>query len=373
VDRAIDLIQARAAHAVLSGSPGSLARWVDLVGAERARDDVRLAIAAAWLAIARGDVDGIRRWIAVVEAMPASGPLPDGSADSEVAIGVVRAMAPPHGIDGVIRDTEMVRAAGGPPANPWWATATAIRATVHAMCGERALARTHLAAAIPLLDHVGFEVGARAHLALLDLDGGEVDAAAAAASRAVELADRHNLRGFLPAMAVYAVGSLTAAIEGRMERSRELAVVADGLIARLGDISTRTALLGQVTLARAALDRGDRDEARERTALADRLRRREPGAPALNEQIDRLQASIGGSRRASDDHLTPAELRVLSLLPTHLSLKEIADQLVVSRNTVKTHSVAIHRKLGVTSRSDAVAEARRRSLLRAEPRVGPAT
>ncbi len=77
---------------------------------------------------------------------------------------------PPHGIDGVSAAPRWCP--GAPP--PWWATATAIRATVHAMCGERALARTHLAAAIPLLDHVGFEVGARA-LALLDLDGGEVE------------------------------------------------------------------------------------------------------------------------------------------------------------------------------------------------------
>ena len=57
--------------------------------------------------------------------------------------------------------------------------------------------------------------------------------------------------------------------------------------------------------------------------------------------------------------LTAAELRVLAYLPTHLSLQEIADRLVVSRNTVKTHSVAVYRKLGVSSRSDAVDAARR--------------
>ena len=53
--------------------------------------------------------------------------------------------------------------------------------------------------------------------------------------------------------------------------------------------------------------------------------------------------------------LTTAEQRVLRLLPTHLSMGEIADRLYVSRNTVKSHSIAIYRKLGTSSRSGAVA------------------
>ncbi len=56
--------------------------------------------------------------------------------------------------------------------------------------------------------------------------------------------------------------------------------------------------------------------------------------------------------------LTPAEMRVLRYLPTHLSFEAIADELFVSRNTVKTQAIAVYRKLGVSSRSVAVAEAR---------------
>lgn len=57
--------------------------------------------------------------------------------------------------------------------------------------------------------------------------------------------------------------------------------------------------------------------------------------------------------------LTTAELRVLSYLPTHLGFGTIAEELFVSRNTVKTHVAAVYRKLGVSSREGAVAEARR--------------
>ncbi len=44
-------------------------------------------------------------------------------------------------------------------------------------------------------------------------------------------------------------------------------------------------------------------------------------------------------------------------LPSHLQLGYVADQLFVSRNTVKTHITAIYRELGVTSRGQAVAKA----------------
>ncbi len=55
--------------------------------------------------------------------------------------------------------------------------------------------------------------------------------------------------------------------------------------------------------------------------------------------------------------LTTAELRVLRYLPTHLSFQAIAEELFVSRNTVKTQAIAIYRKLGVSSRGEAVTAA----------------
>ena len=70
--------------------------------------------------------------------------------------------------------------------------------------------------------------------------------------------------------------------------------------------------------------------------------------------------------------LTPAELRVLELLPTNLPLREVASQLFVSRNTVKSHTAAIYRKLGAASRSGtAVDPLARRACLIDEPGLEP--
>jgi LuxR family maltose regulon positive regulatory protein len=55
--------------------------------------------------------------------------------------------------------------------------------------------------------------------------------------------------------------------------------------------------------------------------------------------------------------LSPAELRLLPYLQTHLTIREIGDRLFVSRNTVSSEVASIYRKLGVSSRSAAVEQA----------------
>ncbi len=60
--------------------------------------------------------------------------------------------------------------------------------------------------------------------------------------------------------------------------------------------------------------------------------------------------------------LTPSELAVVRLVGQHLSNPEIATRLFVSRATVKTHLIHVFGKLGISSRSELVAEAIRRGL-----------
>ena len=55
--------------------------------------------------------------------------------------------------------------------------------------------------------------------------------------------------------------------------------------------------------------------------------------------------------------LTPAELRLLPYLQTHLTAEQIAEQLSVSSWTVKTQVKSIYRKLGVSSRNEAAPKA----------------
>jgi LuxR family maltose regulon positive regulatory protein len=56
-------------------------------------------------------------------------------------------------------------------------------------------------------------------------------------------------------------------------------------------------------------------------------------------------------------------LRLLPLLATHLSQAEIAAELAISRNTVKSQTASLYRKLMATSREQAVARSRELLLL----------
>jgi LuxR family transcriptional regulator, maltose regulon positive regulatory protein len=76
-------------------------------------------------------------------------------------------------------------------------------------------------------------------------------------------------------------------------------------------------------------------------------------ARELHERV----AATGGPDGAWAMSLTGAELRLLPFLATHLMFPEIASRLFISRNTVKSEAVSIYRKLGVSSRSEAIERA----------------
>ena len=117
-------------------------------------------------------------------------------------------------------------------------------------------------------------------------------------------------------------------------------------------------------MARTHLLLGDHDVARTLLREIDAILDRRPDVGTLRVRVDGLREHVDrSSRTARSDTLTEAELRLVPLLPTHLSFIEIADIQVLSPNTVKTQAISIYRKLGASSRSDAVARARELGLL----------
>jgi LuxR family maltose regulon positive regulatory protein len=100
-------------------------------------------------------------------------------------------------------------------------------------------------------------------------------------------------------------------------------------------------------------------EGREVMELVERAAWRAP-APWLSRL--RRAAGAGGShldRRSPVEPLTEREYEVLRFLPSRLTVREIADELYISRNTLKFHLKVIYRKLGVGSRAEAAEAARR--------------
>ena len=99
-------------------------------------------------------------------------------------------------------------------------------------------------------------------------------------------------------------------------------------------------------------------EARHSAAL------RRPGA-AGHHAAGRRTAGRGGAHPAAGlfEPLTDRELTILRMLPAPASLRELAADLFVTPNTLKTHLRAIYRKLGAESREEAVIRARKVGLI----------
>ena len=126
------------------------------------------------------------------------------------------------------------------------------------------------------------------------------------------------------------------------------------------------AVQARTELARVHLALADPAGARTLVREIDEVLRRRPGLGILGDQARALRdqlAKEGGSVLPGASTLTAAELRLLPLLATHLSFPQIGEELFLSRYTIKSQAISIYRKLGVTSRSPAVARARELGLL----------
>jgi len=237
----------------------------------------------------------------------------------------------------------------------------------HQLAGDRPRARAALddgarssAVAAP---HV--QALCLAQLALLEIDGDDWDAAAILTERARARVEGSGLAEYPIVALVYAVSALTRSHVGPVaDADRDLRAAAR-LVDRLVDFVPWYEAETRVTLARASLGLSDVAGARSLIAEAVRLMRSSPGSPTLRAWVTDACSQLDAATGSAGDGLTltAAELRVLRMLPTHLSYPAIAKQLFVSPNTVKTHVRALYRKLNASSRSEAVSHAASAGLL----------
>ena len=166
------------------------------------------------------------------------------------------------------------------------------------------------------------------------------------------------MEGYSTTALALAVSARVAAHRG--ERTLAERFLARGMRARVPCtyVLPFLALRVRLQLGYACLALGDRTTAMHLVTEAEDLLRRRPRVGLLAHEVtafrQRLE-TVGASGGAPP--LTPAELRLLPYLQTHLTIAEIGRRLFVSRNTVSTQVGAIYRKLGATTRGAAVERA----------------
>jgi LuxR family maltose regulon positive regulatory protein len=134
-------------------------------------------------------------------------------------------------------------------------------------------------------------------------------------------------------------------------------------------MSPWTTLIGLLALARVRSAGGNRDGTREVLTEARTILERYPDVGIFAEHLERLERKLRprNARKSPkgqlDDELTERELDVLRLFDGELTTQQIAQRLNVAPSTVRTYIKSIHRKLGVSSRKEAVKQAHTRGLI----------
>ena len=122
----------------------------------------------------------------------------------------------------------------------------------------------------------------------------------------------------------------------------------------------------RLQLAEAYVGLADRATAGHLLREIDDILLRRPSLGTLVNEVTAIREVLTSSTQTTvpgGPPLSPAELRLLPYLQTHLTFKQIGERLFVSRNTVSSQVGSIYRKLGVSSRSDAVQRAMTLGLL----------
>jgi LuxR family maltose regulon positive regulatory protein len=126
------------------------------------------------------------------------------------------------------------------------------------------------------------------------------------------------------------------------------------------------AVQNRLELCRAYLALNDMNGARTVMHESEEILQRHPDLGSLAKEVDAMRSLVdkgGRSRAVGPSALTTAELRLLPMLTTHLTYQEIADELFLSRHTIHAQVKSLFRKLGATSRSEAVARSQELALL----------
>jgi LuxR family maltose regulon positive regulatory protein len=126
------------------------------------------------------------------------------------------------------------------------------------------------------------------------------------------------------------------------------------------------AVQARIELIRVHLALSDLAGARTLMHEVDELLRRRPGLGTLAGEAAALRAQLSRQRGTGSpgaSALTAAELRVLPMLSTHQTSAEIAAELFLSLHTIKSQQASLYRKLGASTRGQAVARARQLGLL----------
>jgi ATP/maltotriose-dependent transcriptional regulator MalT len=352
-----------------AGQTVTVDRWLDALPEDLVQTDAALILVKAWMAALRGWGEERDRLLGLAKDSYSEGRLPDGTVSVESGVANIRAIFAYGGVQGTVEAAERAAVLDPNRTSP---QAVLVRLGLgHSsyLSGEISAARRPLEEALAL-SRTGppmLRIAALFTLSNVAFDEGHLGEAESLARELDELVARFRLSNVPQAsLAPIALGRVLAErgnlAEARVELEKGLTVRR-----RFPALSPWPTVLGLLALASVHRTRGERAGARQ--ALAEARALLEPfagDAGIFPELLERQERKLRTSKERSghlDEELTEREGAVLRLLEGELATRQMADTLYVAPSTVRTHVKSIYRKLGVSTRKEAVEEAHARELI----------
>ncbi len=345
-----------------AGRAVTVERWFDWLDAHGPPDPYPpAAVQWAWIRALTGHPADAERWAAAAERASFDGILPDGSSSIASWLALLRSLLCRDGIDQMADDAR-IALEGLSNGSQLRATAVLLLGISQKLAGDAEAADASMEDAAELGDRYGAAPTVSTALAersVLAMERGDWADARTYAQAARKVVEEGGLRDYMTSILAYAAVARVGLHEGNVSQAkRDLARAS-----RLRPLTSRAvphlAIQARLELARAHLTLADPAAARLLLREVGDLLRRRPALGVLAQEAEdlriQLRAISGGAPGAST--LTTAELKLLPFLPTYFSFRQIGEQMHLSPHTVKTQAISVYRKLGVTSRGEAIERA----------------
>lgn len=305
-----------------------------------------------------GDVVRADRWVA---ALPPTDPHPAGK--------VLRGIMARAGLDQVRADARAAQHITSAEAT-WQPAGFALEGFAHLWDGDAERAEPLLARSasmggrLQLLNAMTIALSGQAAIAV---GQGDWEKAEQYIAESLDQIHRYGLERYVTSALTFALAARCAAHQGQIDLARRRLAHATTIRPSLTTATPGISVHALLEMARAHLALSDVAGARTVVRQSADVLVERPDLGLLPKQHDELRTQLDTMTASTvgASSLTTAELRLLPFLVTHLSFPEIGERLYISRHTVKTQAMSIYRKLGASSRSEAVQHAKEAGLLTA--------
>jgi LuxR family maltose regulon positive regulatory protein len=317
-----------------------------------------VAMLGAWIQALGGHAAAAERWADAAERGSYAGMLPDGSASIEGWRALLRAKLCRHGVRQMRADAELALQLI-PLGSLWRAPAQLLLGISHLLAGDLGVADRVVAEAVEAAQDTGATVAASVALAeraILAIGRQDWHDAETLVEQARSVVARAHLEECVTSLVLYAAGARVATHQGDLDQAEQDLERAQQLRPQATHALPYYSVQARLELTRAYLALADVAAARRALREVDELLRWRPDLGTLPEQASQLRSQLGHVHGdvIGSAPLTTAELRLLPMLATHHSFREIGQRLYLSQHTVKTQALSIYRKVGASSRSQAV-------------------